>query len=32
VAENSQGLAEIAEVITELSNELNKSMQIFKVE
>ena len=32
VAENSQGLAEIAEVITELSNELNKSMQVFKVE
>ncbi len=32
VAENSQGLAEIAELITELSNELNKSMQVFKVE
>jgi methyl-accepting chemotaxis protein len=32
VAENSQGLAEIAELITELSNELNKSMQVFRVE
>jgi methyl-accepting chemotaxis protein len=32
VAENSQGLAEIAELITELSNELNKSMQVFKFE
>ncbi len=31
VAENSQGLAEIAEYITDLSNELNKSMEFYKV-
>jgi methyl-accepting chemotaxis protein len=31
VAENSQGLAEIAEYITDLSNELNKSMEFYKL-